>query len=181
MTRKIQGGTGSHILKFGKNSSSRNNPDKVIYNFSSLTLSDSDKSLLSKRLNFALPPTSLEYSEYLVDNELFFRDTRSLETTHLDRELFKSRLKDLVFLSFKIYNSSRKPNNLTPEEFESLLKLSKNKNAVIQKSDKGNSVVLIDKIVYTNGIKKLLDNPRQFEKLSIDPHKELKVTFATKR
>ena len=32
---------------------------------------------------------------------------------------------------------------------------------------------MVDKIVYTNGIKKLLDNPRQFEKLSIDPDKEL--------
>ena len=42
------------ILKLGKNSLSRNNPDKVIYNFSSVTLSDSDKSLLSKGLNFAL-------------------------------------------------------------------------------------------------------------------------------
>ena len=72
MTRKIQGGTGSQIFKFGKNSSSINNPDKVIYNFSSLTPSDSDKSLLSKRLNFAMPPASLEYSEYLVDYELFF-------------------------------------------------------------------------------------------------------------
>ena len=161
------------ILKLGKNSLSRNNPDKVIYNFSSVTLSDSGKSLLSKGLNFALPPASLEYSEYLVDYELFFRDTLSLETSYLDRELLKSRLTNLAFLSFKTYNSSRRPNNLTHDEFESLLKLSKNKNVVIQKSDKGNSVVLIDKIVYTNGIKKLLDNPRQFEKLSIDPDKEL--------
>ena len=32
---------------------------------------------------------------------------------------------------------------------------------------------MIDKIVYTNDIKKLLDNTRQFEKLSIDPSKEL--------
>ena len=37
----------------------------------------------------------------------------------------------------------------------------------------GNSVVLIDKVVYTNGIKKRLDNLRQFEKLSIDPNKGL--------
>ena len=75
-----------------------------------------------------------------------------------------------TFSSFKTCNSSRKPNNLTPEI---LLKLSKNKNVAIQKSDKGNSVVLIDKIVSTSGIKKLLDNSRQFEKLSIDPSKEL--------
>ena len=76
-------------------------------------------------------------------------------------------------LKKKSLKTSRKPNNLTPEEFEFLLKLSKNKNFVIQKSDKGNSVVLIDKIVYTNGIKKPLYNPIQFEKLSIDPSKEL--------
>ena len=129
--------------------------------------------MLSKGLNFALPPASLEYSEYLVNYELFFRYVLSLETSHLDRELLKSRLKYLAFSSFKTYNSSRKPNNLTPEEFESLLDLSKNKDVVIQKSDKGNSVVSIDKIIYTNGIKKLLDNFRQFEKLSSDPNKEL--------
>ena len=80
-------------------------------------------------------------------------------------------------MSFKTYNSFRKPNNLTLEEFESLLKLSKNKYVAIQKFNKGNSAVLIDKILYTNGIKKLLDNPRQFEKLSIDPNKELNFTL----
>ena len=86
------------ILKLGKNSLSRNNPDKVIYNFSSVTLSDSDKSLLSKGLNFALPPASLEYSEYLVDYELFFRDTLSLETSYLDRELLKVALRTYPFI-----------------------------------------------------------------------------------
>ena len=104
------------ILKLGKNSLSRNNLDKVIYKFSSVTVIDSHKSLLSKGLNFALPPASLQYSEYLVDYELFFRDTLSLETSHLNRELLKSRLKNLALSSFKIYNSSRKPNHLTLEE-----------------------------------------------------------------
>ena len=46
-------------LKLGKNSLSRNNPDQVIYNFLSVTLNDSDKYLLSKGLNFPLPPTPL--------------------------------------------------------------------------------------------------------------------------
>ena len=89
------------IIKPSKNSLSRNNPIKNIYNFSSVNLSDREKSLLSKGLNFALAPASLEYSDYLVDFELFFRDTFSLEISHLDRELLKSRLKNLAFLSFK--------------------------------------------------------------------------------
>ena len=129
--------------------------------------------MLSKCLNFALLPFSLEYSEDLVDFELFFRDTRSLETSHLGRELLKSRLKNLAFSSFKNYNSSRRPNNLTHDEFKSLLKVSKNKNVVIQKYVTGNSAVLIDKIVYTNSNKKLLGNPGQVEKLSIHQDKEL--------
>lgn len=104
-----------------------------------------------KGLNFALPSTSLAYSKHLADYELFIRDKLSLKTSHV--ELLKSRLKGLAFSSFKTYTLSRK-SNLATEEFESLLKLSKNKNAIIQKSDKGNSVVLIDKIVDINGVKK---------------------------
>ena len=87
--------------------------DKVVYNFSSVTLSDSNKSLLSEA--FSSPTTSLEYSEYLVNHEHFFGDMLNLETSHLDCELLMSRLKNLAFSSFKTCNSSRKRNNLTPE------------------------------------------------------------------
>ena len=83
-------------------------------------------------------------------------------------------------MSFKTYTLSRK-SNLATEEFESLLKLSKNKNAIIQKSDKGNSVVLIDKIIYTSDIKKLLDNSGQFEKCRIDLNKELNFILNCKK
>ena len=163
------------ILKLGKNSLSRSNPNKVIYNFSSVTLSDSDKFLLSKSLNFACHTLLWNiWNIWLIMN--CFSETLNLDTSHLDCELLKSRLKNLVFSSFKTYVSSRTPNFLTPEESESLLKLIKNKN-VIQKSDTGNSFILIDKIVYTNGIRKLSDNLRQFKKLSIDLSKELKFIF----
>ena len=131
-----------------------------------------------KGLNFALPSTSLAYSKHLADYELFIRDKLSLKTSHV--ELLKSRLKGLAFSSFKTYTLSRK-SNLATEEFESLLKLSKNKNAIIQKSDKGNSVVLIDKIIYTSDIKKLLDNSGQFEKCRIDLNKELNFILNCKK
>ena len=82
---------------------------------------------------------------------------------------------DLRIQPFHLSRFIIHPENPTTAHLKNLnlLKLSKDKNVIIQKSDKGNSVVLIDKIVYTNGIKKLLDNPKQFEKLSIDPNKEL--------
>ena len=53
--------------------------------------SDSDKYLLSKGLN--LLPASLEYSEYLVDFELFFRDMLSLEPPTLTVSYLKVDLR----------------------------------------------------------------------------------------
>ena len=110
-----------------------------------------------------MQPVSLEHSEYLVDFELFLRDTRSLETSHLDLELLKRWLTNLAFSFVKNYDSSRRPSNLIHDEFESLFKVSKNVNVFIQKSVTGNSVLLIDTIIYINVIRKFFDNSRQFE------------------
>ena len=41
-------------------------PDKVIFNFSSYNLSDHEKLVRSKGLRFAISPKTIEYSELLV-------------------------------------------------------------------------------------------------------------------
>ena len=43
---------------------SRNDPEKYIFNFSKATLNESEKALLSKGLNFSLPPKQLKYVDY---------------------------------------------------------------------------------------------------------------------
>ena len=53
-------------------------PDKIIFNYSSHELSKSEKSLLCKGLNFAIPPDKLEYSDYLLPFELLYRDIKDL-------------------------------------------------------------------------------------------------------
>ena len=50
-------------------------PEKVISNFSSHILSDSEKSLLCKGLRFALPPKKIDYADFLLQFELLYRDT----------------------------------------------------------------------------------------------------------
>lgn len=137
------------VFRLGKNSLRRNNPDKVIYNFSSVTLRGNDKSLLSTGLSFALCLLFWSIWNIQLITNCFFRDTLNLETTHLDCKLLKCRLKDIILSSFKTYNSSRKPNKLMHEEFQSLLKLRKHENVFIQKLDNDNSLDLIDKIVFT--------------------------------
>ena len=48
---------------------------------------------------------------------------------------------------FRNYNA-KLPRNLSDEEFKALQNLSKNINLVVQKSDKGNSVLIFDKDIY---------------------------------
>ena len=47
-----------------------NDPDKVIFNFSSHVLTDLEKKVLAKGLNFTLPPVKLNYADYFTPYEL---------------------------------------------------------------------------------------------------------------
>ena len=68
--------------------------------------------------------------------------------------------------SFRNYNANI-PQHLSNEEFEALKNLSANCNLIIQKADKGNSVVLVEKDVYIRHIEKILDDATKFEKAKI--------------
>ena len=66
-----------------------------IFNFSSYVLSDNDKSLLSKGLNFPLPNKNVEISEYLCPFELLYHEVSDFSKDRSDKELLKSKLKKL--------------------------------------------------------------------------------------
>ena len=55
--------------------------------------------------------------------------------------------------------------NLSKEELETVASLSKNKDIVIQKSDKGNSVVIVDKETYKR-MENILSGQRKFERIT---------------
>ena len=76
--------------------------------------------------------------------ELLFRDLNKNKMPNEDKGFLKTRLKDSTFTSFRSYNYKSEI-NLTKNERLALNNLFNNKNTVIQKSDKGNSVVLLDK------------------------------------
>ena len=128
-----------------ENSQILHDPDKVNFNYSSHILAESDKSLLCKGLNFGIPPTTLEYADYLLPFELLSRDIHNVDISNVKKEVLKTRIKHCAFFSFNSYNQNEIPLNLTPGKFEALKSLSKNKNLIIQKLDKGNSIAIIDK------------------------------------
>ena len=67
----------------------------AIFNFH--VLNTTEKSFLSKRLNFAIPPTHTNYADFMLPFELLYRDVESLEVSNLDKEFIKSRFRHSAF------------------------------------------------------------------------------------
>ena len=143
-----------------------NDPEKIIFNFSKYELSNAEKELLAKGLDFCLAPKQLNYADYLVHFELFYRNIRNLEVlSNEDLDFVKTKTKETALSSFRQYNKSPQQ-NLSKEELAALASLSKNKDIVIQKSDKGNSIVIVDKETYIKRMNNLLSDQRKFERVT---------------
>ena len=98
---------------------------------------------------------------------MFYRDIRNLGIlSNEDLDFVKTRTKEAALSSYRNYNSNV-PQHLSKQEFLALQNLRKNKNVVIQISDKGNSVVVVDKADYSDKIENLLNNTRKFEKINL--------------
>ena len=132
-----------------------NDPDQVIHNLSSYQLTDTEKSLLAKGLNFALPPKKINYADYMTPFELLFRKVKDCDIEHHKLDILKVDLKRIAYASFNRYNFLREL-NLSLPEFQALENLSSNKDIVIHKSDKGNSVVIVDKKDYKKNLRNWL-------------------------
>ena len=55
-----------------KDKKPQHNPEKIIFNYSSYVLSEAEKSLLQKGLNFSIPPKKVDHADYLVNFQLFY-------------------------------------------------------------------------------------------------------------
>ena len=110
----------------------------------------------SKFIPLKIPPE--DYINYIVNVEKKFR------------KLFKAKIKDIALSSYKLLNDNCKyENNLSSEELSSLKTLMRNKNIVIQKADKGNTVVIMDKEKYIQGVQNVISDSSKFIPLKIPP------------
>lgn len=144
-----------------------NDPEKVIFNFSNVQLSKLQMTVLAKGLNYSLAPSKVKYADYLLPFELLHRDISSLPVINGDSESVKTRLKDIALSSFYNYNGNPTPQNLTRAETLALKSLRENKEIVIQKSDKGNSVVILNRVDYNQKMVEILSDSTKFRKLDL--------------
>ena len=67
-------------------------PDKVIYNFSDYKLTESEKSVLRKGLEFAIPPNKVEYADFMLPFEFLFRDIKNTDLSIPQTKAVKSKI-----------------------------------------------------------------------------------------
>ena len=145
-------------------------PNNVIFNLSSYTLNDIEKKALSRGLKFCLRPEKLDYCNFLTPFEKLSRNLKSkpIVNQHLNFEFVKARLKSLALSAYYGYDSLQLPLNISKAEISALDNLSKNRNIVIIRPDKGNGVVLLDRSDYVNKVEALLADASEFSRLDID-------------
>ena len=72
-----------------------------------------------------------------------------------------------------VYNEKGAVSNLNKDEISALKTLSKNKDLLILKSDKDNSMVLIDKSDYLDKMCNILSDSKKFVQSSVVDHEQL--------
>ena len=105
--------------------------------------------------------------------ELLFRDIKTNDLTTSQSSSIKSKLLDTAFTSYDFLKRKRPVSNLREAELNALENLTKNKNLLIQKADKGNTVVNINKNDYKTKIKNILSDSTKFNKFEFGDNKHL--------
>ena len=84
--------------------SDSHNPDRVILNFS-YKLTDDEKNVLCKGLNFSVKPGLIEYSEFLLHIALLFYLKKQEGLCNKDMSLIKTRLIETALTSYQNFSS----------------------------------------------------------------------------
>lgn len=143
---------------------------KFITNRSSHPLSTHEIALLEKGLSFIPMPKRREKSDILHDLSQF--TSKLTERSNNLPQSSKDKLSEYITqtkqaLKHLRYRHPR--DNLTPEERTALHDLSKNRDIVVKKTDKGNTIVIDDKDEYIQDCTNHLNDPHTYNKLPTDP------------
>ena len=90
-------------------------------------------------------------------------------------DFVKAKTKEAALSSYRSY-SNNVSQNLSKEEFTALQNFSKNIDLTIQKSDKGNSVVIVQRQDYLEKKNDILSDQKKFSKVSLKD--DISLNFA---
>ena len=83
--------------------------------------------------------------------------------------------------SFRLYNKKEnKFDNISNDEYSAFLSLIENKNLVIQKADKGNNIVILNKKDYIERLEDILGDETKFEKAKFEDKENKELRYLLK-
>ena len=148
------------------------NKSESIINVSTYQLTEPEKSLLNYGLNFSVKRKINPINRKIEMEKLFYDITKYEKSTQVkisDKEDLK-----IKFRNFAVkYFPDKCPDNLTPEQLNSIKTLQNNPNIVIQRADKGGGTVVMDKSYYIRKLTELIDDDTKF--VECDANKTSKV------
>ena len=106
-------------------------PDKVIFNHSDRVLTEQEKFVLSRGLNFSISPRKLNYVDFLISFELLHRkilEDPIAPASGIDKDFVKTRLKNIALSGYCNYTAP--PFVFSSDEFK-VLKNLKNDNSIL--------------------------------------------------
>ena len=109
-------------------------------------------------------PKKLNHADYLVNFELFYKDNGNLQVLSIeDLDFIKSKTKS----SLSTYNNNVSE-LLSKREFGELKEeIYIYKKILIRKSDKGNSIVIVDRGTYIKKMENFLSDQNKFQKTAV--------------
>ena len=110
---------------------------------------------------------------------LFYREIRKLPIEDHQLEKVKTEIKKAAYSSFDNYNFWSEL-NISKEEYLPLKGLPTNKDIILQKTDEGNSIVLVNKGDYIKRMKVLLSDVSKFKEINVKPGKEINLLLQRK-
>ena len=115
----------------------------------------------------------LNYPDDMLPFELLFPDIKTNDLAASQSNFIKSKFLDTVFTSYNFFEWKRPASNLNEAELNVL----ENLKFVIQKADKGDTFVIINKNNYKTKIKDMLSDYTKFKKLENDENKQLNFSL----
>ena len=146
------------------------NHDKVIFNYSSRTFTDAEKTLLARGLNFSLPPHRPRFCDFLAPFEKLYGILKKEPISKnpingFNEELIKTRKNDIALMGYKTYIPPK--SIFSDDEFKIIEGLQKDNNIYLIKPDKGNGVVIINRTDYNSRMLNILDDNTKFERINL--------------
>ena len=153
--------------------------NETITNFTQYELSQVETDLVKAGLYFSIQPDKIRKSEIFTTFEKIHRSFLN----NLKSEETKSQIKAHLSYLANSYFYNYKPSPRILRQHRVLRNLSKNKNIIITKPNKGNGVVSLDQKLYYNSFQEISSDTSKFEKPNEGPtlkHESLVQRFLRK-